>query len=215
MRAFFDHVELFACISYLVPLIPGWVLIKKMTATLRLLMITLSVMALFSATGYYTGTHYIDNLWMYFAGYALTFYLFSWLFRMLLTGAATRWFIMAVMVLFTISSLVRLHTILTPGHFESYTPAFLGAAMMAYCVLFFNSQLARPQITFIYRTPWFWIITGLLLYYAGSFLILLTTNYLMVKDSAFSWELWNLLDLLSIIRNLLIATGFVFYKHRS
>jgi len=215
MRAFFDHVELIACISFLVPVIPGWVLIKRMSRTLRLLVIILSLMLLFAVGGYYTGTHYIPNLWIYFGGYVLTFYLFSVLFRRLLATPLAKWLTGSLMVLFGVFTALRIKDIITPGNFDSYTPAFLSIAMMAYCILYFNRQLGQPQITFIYKTPWFWVVTGLLLYYAGSFLILLTTDYLMLRDTVFTWGLWDLLDGLTIMRNLLIALGFAFYKNIS
>jgi hypothetical protein len=215
MPAYFTQTELIACISYLVPVVPGWWLYSRMDVPLRLLVITLTVIGLFAAAGYYTGEHYIPNLGMYFASYVLSFYLFSVVFLKLLPTLRARWIIRAAMVLFALFVLARLRYTLMPGHFDSYTPAGLSLAMMIYSVVFFNEQLNLPQITFIYKTPWFWVVTGLLLYYAGSFLILLTTSYLMLRDNNFIRGLWDLLDVLTVIRNLLIALGFVWYKNTS
>lgn len=213
MHAIFLQIELIACISFLVPLIPGWWLFRKMHASLRFLVVILSMICVFSVAGYYTGKHYMPNLRMYFVSYVLTFYLFSLLFRGLLRTKAARRITLGLMVLFAVFTLMRLHYILTPDSFDSYTPAFLSVAMMTYSVLYFNQQLDAPEITFIYKTPWFWVVTGLLLYYAGSFLILLTTDYLMVRDNLFIRDLWNLLDILTILRNLLIGWGLLWYKN--
>ena len=215
MPAIFTQTELIACISYLVPVVPGWLLYSRMEIPLRLLVVTITVAGVFAAAGYYTGEHYIPNLGMYFASYVLSFYLFSAVFFKLLTTLRARWIIRAAMALFAVFVIFRLRYILTPGNFDSYTPALLSLAMMIYSVLFFNQQLNLPQITFIYKTPWFWVVTGLLLYYAGSFLILLTTDYLMVRDNTFIRGLWDLLDVLAVICNLLIALGFVWYKNTS
>mgnify|MGYP001557449370 CR=1 FL=1 len=215
MHAIFLQTELIACISFLVPLVPGWWLFPRMDASLRLLVIILTVLGLFATAGYYTSQHFIPNLGMYFVSYLLDFYLFSLLFLGLLPKNRARWIIVTSMILFAVFVAVRIRHILAAGNFDSYTPAFLGAAMMVYSVLFFNEQLNLPQITFIYKTPWFWVVTGLLLYYAGSFLILLTTNYLMNRDNAFIRGLWDLLDILTLVRNLLIALGLVWYKNSS
>lgn len=215
MHGIFGQMELIACISFLVPVVPGWWLFKRIHKPLRFLVVILTILGVFAVAGYYTGMHYIPNLRIYSAGYALSFYLFSLLFRGLLPTRRARWITGGGMVLFTVFILVRLGYILTPGNFDSYLPAFLSVAMMIYSVLYFNQQLNLPQITFIYKTPWFWVVTGLLLYYAGSFLILLTTDYLMVRDNSFIRGLWNLLDVLAVIRNLLIALGLVWYKNTS
>lgn len=205
-------MDVLACISFLVPLAPGWIIFSKTGPELRLLILTLTLQALFAAAGFYTGIHFIRNLGLYFAAYVSSFYLYSLLFRRLLATPLARALTSGLMLGFGIFVIVRLPAILRPGNFDSYTPAALSVAMMTYSVLFFNRQLALPQITFIYKTPWFWIVTGLLLYYAGSFLILLTTDYLMVRDNPFIWGLWDLMDVLTIVQNLLIALGFLFYK---
>src|SRR5690606_13238679 len=89
--------------------------------------------------------------------------------------------------------------------FDSYTPAFLSLAVLLYCVLYFHQQLDSPNVTFIYKTPWFWVVTGLLMYFSGGFLILLFTSTLMFKELPLIRELWNLQDLLLAIKNLLVS----------
>ncbi|MGH2643886.1 MAG: hypothetical protein ACRDE2_08060, partial [Chitinophagaceae bacterium] len=98
--------------------------------------------------------------------------------------------------------------------YNSYIPAFLSLCIILYCILYFNHQLGNMQTTFIYKTTWFWTMTGLLLYFSGSFLILLATNYLMFRENGFARNLWVLMHLLDLIKNILIGTGFLFLSNQ-
>lgn len=213
MGYFMEHAEFFACVSYLIPLIPAWILFRKLTPELKFLTVILTLEFALSSAGYYTGKHYINNLQLYSVKYLLQFYLYALLFRSILSGRLARRFIGLSMIVFGVFVLTRIRSLTAGDDFDSYTSAFLSVAMLFYCVFYFNQQLSRPQITFIYKTTWFWVVTGLLLYFAGSFLILLTTDYLMNRDNTFIRDLWNLHDELRTIKNILIALGLFFIKN--
>ncbi|HEX5555204.1 MAG TPA: hypothetical protein VFX43_18330 [Chitinophagaceae bacterium] len=208
------NAELISWISFLIPLIPAWMFFRRLWFELKFFIAILTVSFIFSVVVYYTGKHDIHNLVIYFIWYMLEFYLYSILFQRLLHSRFSKNFTSVMMLLFAVLILVNLGHILEGVAFDSYLPAFLSLAMLLYCVLFFNQQLDNPRITFIYKTTWFWIITGLLLYFAGSFLIMLSTGYLMNKNIDFIMELWILQSLLGIVKNLLIAIGLVYIKQR-
>jgi hypothetical protein len=208
------NAELISWISFLIPLIPAWMFFRRLWFELKFFIAILTVSFIFSVVVYYTGKHDIHNLVIYFIWYMLEFYLYSILFQRLLHSRFSKNFTSVMMLLFAVLILVNLGHILEGVAFDSYLPAFLSLAMLLYCVLFFNQLLDNPRITFIYKTTWFWIITGLLLYFAGSFLIMLSTGYLMNKNIDFIMELWILQSLLGIVKNLLIAIGLVYIKQR-
>lgn len=212
MNIFLNYSELIACISFLIPLSLGWIFYCKVSFNLRYFLVILTISFVFAVIGYYTGKYYINNLLIYFINYVVQFYLYSILFLRILTTRFSKRFIPVMMILFAVIIVLNFRTILDTTNFDSYTPAFLSVTMLFYCILFFNEQLNRPYITFIYKTPWFWIMTGLLLYFAGSFFILLTTNYLMFRNENFISSLWNLKEIFNIMKNLLVALGFVFIK---
>jgi hypothetical protein len=136
------------------------------------------------------------------------------IFRKLLSSRFAHRLIPVLMVLF--AGLIIYHFLwIFPQRtlFDSYTPAFLCLAILLYCVLYFHQQLDAPNVTFIYKTPWFWVVTGLLMYFSGGFLILLFTSTLMFQDGLLIRGLWNLQDLLLVIKNLLVAIGFLYIKN--
>lgn len=213
---FFHDIEWFATISFLIPLIPGWILFRKLPGEFKLFICIISIVFILSYIGYYTSEHNIHNLAIYNLLYVFQFYSYSLLFRKLLPSNSSIWFIRIIAILFTIYIAVKIRSLVFPNEvYNSYLPAFMSLAMILYCILFFNSQLGNLQTTFIYKTPWFWIVTGLLLYFSGSFLILLVTNYFMSVGNNFVRSLWILLFLFGIIKCLLMGIGFLYVNKTS
>lgn len=210
-----EYSELLACISFLIPLIPGWTFFRKLTRELKLFIFILSVTFILEYIGYYTSTHDIHNLVIYNLLYIFQFYFYSVLFRKLLLSNFSKWFIRIIAALFTIYIGFRIKSVVFPNNiYNSYIPAFLSLSIILYCILYFNHQLRDMQTTFIYKTPWFWIMTGILLYFSGSFLILLATNYFMFRENGFIRNLWTLMHLFGLIKNILIGAGFLFLSNK-
>lgn len=207
-----SYAELIDCICGFIPLIPGYILFKKLTKELKLLIIILSICTAFNIAGYLTGIYYINNLLLYFFKYVTLFILYTILFKLLLKKPVYKRILLAMLLLFLIFIVFNSKHIYPPVKFDSYTPALFSFLMIIYCVFFFNQQLSYPQITFIYKTPWFWIVTGLLLYFAGSFLIMLTTTSIMYKSPCYINKLWSLQHVLNCIKNILIAISFFHLK---
>lgn len=211
MKFLQNYGELLACISFLIPLIPGWVLFHKLSGEFRLFIFILSIVFILDVAGYYTSAHDIHNLVLYNVLYIFQFYFYSVLFRKLLRSNFYKWFISVMSILFTIYVIIKIKSIVFPNDiYNSYIPAFLSLSILLYCILFFNYQLGDMQTVFIYKTPWFWIMTGLLLYFSVSFLILLFTNYFMFRETEFIRNLWRLSNLFNVVKNLLVGIGMLF-----
>lgn len=212
MEFYLYYAELIACYSFLLPLIPGWYFFKSSPLELRLLVMTLTVSCLFKSIGYYTGKAGIHNLLLYFAEYVVEFYLYALVFRALLGTRNTRRLISIMMILFGAYLIFSARQLIGQRTFDSTTPSLLSLSMLLYCVLYFHQQLNNLQVTFIYKTPWFWMVAGLFLFYAGSFLILLTTNYLMYRQNDLIASLWVVLAFFELVKNLLLTVGYLFIK---
>lgn len=210
-----EYSELLACISFLIPLIQGWIFFRKLSRELKLFIFILSITFILEYIGYYTSEHDIHNLVIYNFLYIFQFYSYSLLFSKLLPSNFSKWFIRIMAALFTIYIGVKIKSIVFPNDiYNSYIPAFLSLSILLYCILYFNHQLGNMQTTFIYKTPWFWIVTGLLLYFSGSFLILLATNYFMFRAREYIMNLWILTHLFDLIKNILIGIGFLFLNDK-
>lgn len=207
---FWKHSNLIGWISFIIPLVAGWIRYRFAGREIRFLLFILGISFLLTVICYYTGIYYINNLLIYFAQYILEFILYSFLFWKLLASSYARKFILLCSFLLLLTIAINFRIIFMHTSFDSYTPAFVSLALILYCVLFFNRQLNNPQIIFIYKTSWFWIVTGLLLYNAGNFLVFLFTNYLMYRNKELVRLLWHLRDYFDVTKNVLITIGFIY-----
>lgn len=57
------------------------------------------------------------------------------------------------------------------------------------CISVFFEQVTNPQSLFIYSTPTFWIIVGILFYLSGTFFISLVLPQLSPEETAKYWPL--------------------------
>jgi hypothetical protein len=210
MRSLGLYAGMIAFASYLLPLSCYIFRRDKGERPLRLFFAYLGISFLFVTVNYFTGLYYINNLFIYSFQFITEYYLLSWLFLQLLETKVLRRFVWGMMILFAVLLLFNLKRILSPVTFDSYDAGFVSFVIIIYCILFFHRQLGKPQITFVHKTPWFWFVTALLLFYAGSFLVFLTTDYIMYQNGSLGVFLWQIRDLLDILKNLLITVGIYY-----
>lgn len=201
-----------AILSYALPLVSYLVTIQRRQhdRSTRLFFLYLFLSAGFNTVNFFTGVYYINNLLIYTLQFTVEYYLLSWMFMHLLKKAIYQKLIRWMMLGYVALLALNIRRILSTNTFDSYDAAFVGFVIIIYCILFFHLQLSNLQVTFIYRTPWFWFITALLFFYSGCFLIFLSTDYIMYFNNSFSIGLWDLRNLLDIVKNIVITIG-IFY----
>ncbi|MGH2645113.1 MAG: hypothetical protein ACRDE2_14260, partial [Chitinophagaceae bacterium] len=117
------YAELFECISFLIPLIPGWICFRKLSGELKLFIFILSIVFILAYAGYYTSAHDIHNLVIYNFLYIFQFYFYSVLFGKLLPSNFSKWFIRIMAALFTIYIGSRIKSMIFPNDiYNSYIP---------------------------------------------------------------------------------------------
>jgi hypothetical protein len=70
--------------------------------------------------------------------------------------------------------------------------------IIIFCLLYFYEEINVPQVTFIYSTKAFWIITGILIYSAGTFFLFLFSDNLTDDE----WKKWSIINyVFTILKN--------------
>lgn len=88
----------------------------------------------------------------------------------------------------------------------SRSSAIDGLVLITVCIAFFYKLLNELKIVNIHRLPILWIAFATLFYYSGNLFVFLASNYLETDvDSALL--IWNLHNILSVIKNLLFAVA--------
>lgn len=79
--------------------------------------------------------------------------------------------------------------------------------ILIYAFYYFFEQMNNTSNLFIYSRYPFWIITGIMIYLAGSFFIYIFANQI---DKKFLLNYWFLTNIFYSLKNLLFALGILF-----
>ena len=89
--------------------------------------------------------------------------------------------------------------------FDSIPVSTESILIFIYSIFFFYIELSKPQVLFIYNTPDFWIILGMLIYLSGSFFIFSFADKISKEDVE---TFWSLTLIFNTLKNLFFSVGF-------
>lgn len=114
-------------------------------------------------------------------------------------------------VFFYIVAIINLYVNVTSGQlatqkFDIIPIATSAIIFLAFCILVLFEEMQRPLIGFIYNTYKFWIILGVMIYFAGTFFFFLYYTK-MARDLK---ELfWNINWISIILKNIFFSIAFL------
>lgn len=138
----------------------------------------------------------------------LEFFLLAGYFFFQSTNKKIRTVITLIFTFYLIFSIYKYHATLYLAD-DSVAP-LEAALVILYSILFLIKLLLDDKILFPMRNSFFWINTGLLIYFSGSILIFLGNNYLETSysnDPAIVKLIWGLHHSAGILCNFLITLG--------
>ena len=84
--------------------------------------------------------------------------------------------------------------------------------MMSLCVIYFFEQMRNPNSLFIYSTSEFWIVTGILIFLAGTFFIFIYSANLSEKEFL---KYWPINYLFNTIKNILFGLALFIHGRKN
>lgn len=114
-------------------------------------------------------------------------------------------------ILFCVVALINLYLVVTsktiPDElFDRIPIASSAIILMIFCILSLFEELQLPKIGFIYSTSKFWIIIGIMIYFAGTFFFFLQYDELSVNEQNNFWAI-NLISM--TLKNIFFAISFL------
>lgn len=141
----------------------------------------------------------------------LTLILYLWLILSNRTAKTALVFISIGFVAFSIWDLI---TNRTEDTFDSIPTVIECIIIIGFSMFYFYEQLKNPQSLFLYSTPHFWIVVGLIIFFAGNFFV-----FIYAQSNSESVEFKNTFDLintiLSFIENILFLIAFIIARKQS
>lgn len=136
------------------------------------------------------GLFYQSNLFMTSLDTALEFGLLAAVYRQALRPSAlSRW----LPVVAGIFMLVSLLSYLRPAGVAQFNPGQRFAEsllVLALVLAYFLKVIRELLVVRLERDPMFWVSAGLLLYFAGSVFVFLSSNYVLRHSNTLSLRLW-------------------------
>ncbi|WP_348099044.1 hypothetical protein [Mucilaginibacter sp.] len=103
------------------------------------------------------------------------------------------------------------------NHFFKYSPISYdvgGFLVLCYCFLYMTELLRADEFINFFKTPMFWISTGIMISIGGNFLYISFFNYILDNKMDSQGHIYNLIStVLSIIEYSLFAIGFYVKKN--
>lgn len=93
-------------------------------------------------------------------------------------------------------------------NFDNYATAFEAitfSILSLWSFLYIVNKMIFEKVT---SEPFFWINTGILLYFAGNLILFIFNDYILTHQGSSHIALWAIHSILNIFYNILIAIGF-------
>jgi len=89
-----------------------------------------------------------------------------------------------------------------------YSGIFQGLLLFVLGLISFHDELRAARYSDILREPFFWFVASCIVYYGCSSIVLIGAKIFAVDKEVFNY-IWNYQNILSILKNIMIATGFM------
>lgn len=148
-----------------------------------------------------------SNLWLGHVHSLLEFLLLANLYRLLLKNFVPKWFIPLLMLLFSVFSGINTFYFQDLAEFNSYVKMTEAGLLMLLALLFFYKLLRELSVARLELYPFFWINSGVLLYFASNFFVFLYSNYTLMYSQQTGIFIWFIHALFFILFNLFMMIG--------
>ncbi len=182
----------------------------KLTIRYLYLMVLLFITTIVESIGLYCLVNKISTRVVYHIFLPIEYLLFSLYFH------KTICLINIKKVILVSIPIMLIWSVINSWYFQSFkelnTYFYLIVALMItfWCICYFFELLNKDDYSGdIYIKPDFWISTGALFFYAGSFFIISFNNFFLKNDRDVAKAFWNVLLLLNILMYGLITYGFI------
>lgn len=108
----------------------------------------------------------------------------------------------ALMIGFSVFNSVFIQSIFV---FSSNSITLVSGVLIIYSISYFVKLLRDPPVDFLDRSPMFWINCAILIYFSGSFMIFMYSNYMLPKSKDTQMVIWGIHAILNMVRFFLFS----------
>lgn len=178
----------------------------KGSLPLRVLFCLFIISLLSDLVGTYMHNRGIHNLWLFNLYNLIEFALLA-LFFISLFKFERKWNLIISLGYF-VALIVMIYISISQSFTENLNSTLMGLEsiiLICSAVYYFKVMLSKLEFDTPWSNPFFWINSGVLLYFSGGFFIFIFSDY---RDVSNTINLWDIHNIIHIIYNILIIIGF-------
>lgn len=170
---------LFSSFLILLPTLLGIILFKKLQQHFQVLTIYLLIFSLVETISYILASKGIYTLFLMHVFLPLELALLSWVFKVYMENKIFHRFILFGIIGFTVLSILNTVFLQPLDTFASNTRYLESMLIILLSLTYFYQIFTELKVEKLWEEGMFWFSTGLLIYYAGTMILYLSSNYLM------------------------------------
>jgi hypothetical protein len=128
-----------------------------------------------------------------------------------LASALFKKIILFISVVFIISALITYFKTIGKQDFDDFSSSLEAILLIIFSLVFFFEQISSQSADFLYEKYSFWIITGILLYFAGSLFLFVLGNSLSKQEINVYWDITYFAN---VMKNIFFAIAFFIEKQK-
>jgi hypothetical protein len=90
--------------------------------------------------------------------------------------------------------------------FDSLQTSIEALILLIFCILFLFEQINKPEITFIYNSYTFWVITGILIYLAANFFLY---GFAATLPKEIAEQYWFISHISNVLKNIFFSIAVI------
>lgn len=170
----------------------------------------LSILIISSLIGKLTGKQFLGfRIFTIGEGVLLMYYL-----RRVLRSVKAKKLLFLLTIFFVLFALFDLITNIDADTFDSLPTVFECLIIIGFSTFYLYEQLGTPESLFLYSTPTFWIIVGLMLFFSGNFFVFIYAQS-NSESPEFQTTFGLINTILSFIENILFLIAFIIARQQS
>lgn len=216
-----NYLEPIACLLYFVSLVFHYRVQKQRVTKLLIFHYLIITILLTIGAIQIQGTE-SNNIWFYDIANLSTAIFIGTYFYYLLQHRTKKKIVSALVTIYILYSVFRHFTLEGDRLFDSIGYSFVSASVVIYVFMYFHQALKNVTEISILKEFNFWLASGYLVYFAGSFIIFVSYYYLTKKilhtyttaERDILTALWGMHNALLFISALSLLTGSLWITYR-
>lgn len=211
MKAEYIYMTVVAPSFIALPIVAAFSSYRKLPKEARVLLYYLFTDALVSITSSLLAAKGITNLPLYHVATIIEAVMLFYFFTLILKDRAVIYGYLLIIV-FPVLAVVNMFLFQSIFSFNSYALSLMALLVISCCFIYWW-QYDNEQGKTWKDIPLNWMLSGMLLYFSSSFVLLTFSNIIVSLARNVSILLWNIHATLSVIMYCLLTFGFIKYRY--